>query len=178
MKKILSFIKHYANRKKKDLIWWAVLIVAVPVIGQWQTRDLLSKNQSAPSFKLHDIEGKEHSLSDYQGKPVVIYFFAPWCTVCKATSSNINYLRKLRASENLEVLVVGLSYSESDEVKEFVADHKLNKDGLTVLLGDDSVMDQYKIEAFPTFYFIDSKGSVTSTAIGYTTTAGLLFRSL
>lgn len=178
MKKIVSVIKKYVSQKKKDLIWWGVLIMAVPVIQYWQTRDLLSKNQTAPVFTLQDLSGKERSLSEYRGKPVVIYFFAPWCTVCKVSSSNIGYLRKLRDSDKLAILTVGLSFSEAGEIKSFAESHGLNNEVLPVLLGDQATADNYKIEAFPTFYFIDAEGRVTSTATGYSTTAGLFFRSL
>lgn len=42
-------------------------------------------NQLAPEFQLKDDTGKTHSLSDYRGKPVVLYFYpkddTPGCTV-------------------------------------------------------------------------------------------------
>ena len=45
---------------------------------------LIDPGKKAPSFTLRDQKGKEHSLSDYAGKPVVLYFYpkddTPGCT--------------------------------------------------------------------------------------------------
>lgn len=38
----------------------------------------------APAFSLPDLEGKMHSLADYQGKPIVLEWFNPHCPFVKA----------------------------------------------------------------------------------------------
>ncbi len=43
-----------------------------------------SIGQPAPAFHLPDLAGKTHSLSDYQGKPVVLEWFNPGCPFVKA----------------------------------------------------------------------------------------------
>jgi peroxiredoxin Q/BCP len=35
----------------------------------------ISAGEPAPEFTLEDEEGRMHSLSDYSGKPVVLYFY-------------------------------------------------------------------------------------------------------
>ena len=35
----------------------------------------LTSGENAPNFILNDQDGKQHQLSDYQGKKLVIYFF-------------------------------------------------------------------------------------------------------
>ena len=46
---------------------------------------LIDPGKKAPSFSLPDQEGKKHSLADYEGQPVVLYFYpkddTPGCTV-------------------------------------------------------------------------------------------------
>ena len=45
---------------------------------------MLKTGEKAPSFKLQDSEGKVHSLEEYQGKTIVVYFYpkddTPGCT--------------------------------------------------------------------------------------------------
>ena len=45
---------------------------------------LIDTGKKAPAFSLPDQSGKQHSLSDYSGQPVVIYFYpkddTPGCT--------------------------------------------------------------------------------------------------
>jgi hypothetical protein len=39
---------------------------------------LLQEGEPAPDFTLNDLDGLSHSLSDYQGKVVLLAFFASW----------------------------------------------------------------------------------------------------
>jgi len=45
---------------------------------------LIEPGKKAPSFSLKDQEGKTHKLSDYEGRPLVLYFYpkddTPGCT--------------------------------------------------------------------------------------------------
>ncbi|MDH4261935.1 MAG: TlpA family protein disulfide reductase [Spirochaetia bacterium] len=177
MNKLFLNLKSFITRNKRDVIWWSLLILAIPIIQHWQTRNLLSTKQTAPDFTLYDIDGNKHSLTDYRGKPVLIYFFAPWCTVCKATSSNLTYLRKIRGFDKLAILSVGMSYNDQNEIISFAKDHGLSNDQVPVLLDDNISGENYKVNSFPTFYFIDAKGQINSNLTGYTTTAGLFLRS-
>jgi hypothetical protein len=47
-----------------------------------------------------------------------------------------------------------------------------------VLLGDDTTQAAFAVTAFPTYYFVDARGRVTGSAVGYTTTLGLLWHLL
>jgi thioredoxin-related protein len=47
-----------------------------------------------------------------------------------------------------------------------------------VLLGDEETVRAFRVEAFPTTYFLDAEGRITGSVAGYTTTPGLLARLL
>jgi peroxiredoxin Q/BCP len=96
----------------------------------------------APPFSLYDSAGKSHSLSDYTGKWVVLYFYpkdeTPGCTV-EACS-----LRDAR-DELMEIgsEVIGVSRDDASSHEKFKANHSLN----FTLLSDPNhaVMDQYGV---------------------------------
>ena len=168
--------KKSPRRKALELGIQIVLVLAVIWgIGVWQGRHLLSDDEPAPAFSLRSLEGSEISLGDIAGKKVVIYFFAPWCTVCNYASHNIVALREARTDDELAILAVGLGWESEDDLRRFAADHELN---VPVLAGTDVVQRDYNITSFPTVYIIDEDGAVSDAVVGYTTELGLRLRSL
>jgi len=74
---------------------------------------MLAKGDSAPEFTLSDQEGKVHSLADYKGKWVLLYFYPKDFTygcITEACSLRDNF-EKLK--EKLEILGVSADSSES-----------------------------------------------------------------
>ena len=112
--------------------------------------------------------GIRHGL----GKPTVIVFWAPWCTVCGAESGTISSLRSYYR-DRVNVVSVALGYTKRAEVQKFIDDHKVD---YPVLLGHRGITQAYRIEAYPTLYILDSKGQITHSTTGFTTLPGLVWR--
>lgn len=151
------------------------MIVVLLVVTEWQGRHLLSRAAEAPSFTLESLQGEPVSLESARGKTVVLYFFAPWCSVCRYSSHNIRALRQARSDDEMAIYAVGLGYQRRSEVEQFAHEHQL---GVPVLLGNDQILERYNINSFPTIYVIDEQGQVQDRVIGYTTELGLRLRSL
>jgi peroxiredoxin Q/BCP len=68
----------------------------------------IEENIPAPDFKLNDENGVPHSLSDYRGKPVVLYFYpkddTPGCT-----TEACNFRDDYSAYEGSGVTILGIS---------------------------------------------------------------------
>ena len=141
----------------------------------WQNRGTLAAdNQSAPDFNLLALDGTEYQLSDYQGQEILVYFFAPWCSICRFSADNLNDLRAARSEDELVILMMALSYESRAEVEQFVADLELT---VPVLLGSEQQMQDYKITAFPTYYVVDEAGKLASRSMGYSTELGMRIRT-
>jgi peroxiredoxin Q/BCP len=79
---------------------------------------LIDEGKTAPAFSLNDQNGKTHRLSDYEGKPVILYFYpkddTPGCTKesC-AFRDNLPQFKKSKAA------VFGVSILDEASKKRF-----------------------------------------------------------
>lgn len=150
-----------------------ILILIVWGVSKWQGRNLVGQNDAAPEFSLKTLTGFEISSESLKGKKTVIYFFSPWCTVCRLSSGNITALKN--SGKDINIIAIALSWEKPDEVKSFTKEHNLD---VPVILGDNLIGEKYKIEAFPTIYILDENGRVINSLAGYTTEIGLRLRLL
>jgi peroxiredoxin len=123
----------------------------------------------APQFELLDVEGKRKGLSDYQGKPVVLVFWADWCPDCKAIIPELNLMH------GRDVTVVGVNLMETRE--RTVA--AIRRDGIRypVLLDrDGSVGRTYGVQAIPNIFILDEAGQVLEHAYTLPTMESLEWR--
>ena len=79
---------------------------------------------SAPSFKLQDQNGDWHTLGDYKGKYVVLFFYpkdgTPGCT-----TEACNFRDNIFAFDDLNTQILGISLDDVDSHKEFSEKYSL-----------------------------------------------------
>ncbi len=172
-KKLVKYVKAH---KWASILFEASIIVLVLLLFSWfQNRGTLAAdNTMAPDFTLQSLTGETVQLSKLKGKKVLIYFFAPWCKICHMSGGNLNDLRKARSEDELEILVVGLSYEFNAEIQDFANELQLT---MPVLYGNEQQMIDYKIKGFPTYFVIDEEGKVTHRSVGYSTELGMRLRT-
>lgn len=153
-----------------------IVVLVVAGVQAWRARDLLPADQrtAAPGFLLVDLDGRPWSNADLAGKPAVIYFFAPWCAVCAASSPQLRWFHRWRG-DAVQVLMIGLDYATPAELHEYARKHALT---MPVLAGTPSTGVAYRIHGYPTYYVIDAQGRIARRDAGLTTVVGLWFRTL
>ncbi|GEM_PF-563657 len=140
------------------------LVLSVP------TPTPLSAGEAAPAFSLSGLEGKPHSLDDYQGKRVVLNFWASWCAPCRTEMPLLE--ATFKRLENSGVVVIGVNYAEEAlPVRQYVGE--LNITFPILLDVDRFVFDKYGVTGLPTTFFIDSKGKMRAKYIGMLTPEAL-----
>ncbi len=90
----------------------------------------LEINQLAPNFKLFNTEKKEISLSDYNGKNVVILFF-PLAFTSTCTAELCHIRDNYTIYENLNAVILGISVDSLFTLGKFKEEQKLNFDLLS-----------------------------------------------
>jgi peroxiredoxin len=152
-------------------------IVAVIFFGglTWQTRNMLPTNgQYAPPLTGATLDGELYDLEGAGARPVLVYFFAPWCRICAASAGNLNRLRRWRDPSDIEIIAVALDWDTAAEVREYVERHDLN---ITVVLGDPGVSRRWQISAFPSYYVLDDEHRIVRRDVGYSSQLGLWLRA-
>ena len=119
----------------------------------------------APNFQLPNLGGQSVSLSDFQGKPVLINFWASWCPPCRIEMPYIQEVFEEWSGQGLVVLAINIGESSS-KVKEFMENHALSFPVLLDMQG--KVAEQYNvlIWGIPTTFFIDKDGIIQAIRVG------------
>jgi peroxiredoxin len=123
------------------------------------------RGQIAPDFTLLDLEGQPVSLSEWQGRPVLINFWATWCGPCKIEMPVIQAAYKDHQEDGLMVLAVAVDDSAKN-VRRFFEEHSLT---FQPLMDDGEVSRAYQVFGLPTSFFVRPDGIITDVHAGMLT---------
>ncbi|ASA22959.1 redoxin domain-containing protein [Paenibacillus donghaensis] len=121
------------------------------------------EGSNAPSFELLGLDGKTHTLEEYEGKAVVLNFWGSWCAPCVKEMPALQ--TQWEKWKDQDVVIVGVNVGEDQMtvenfVKQVAIDFPIVMDP-----GRDAVRS-YGISPLPTTFFINAKGKVDSIHIG------------
>ena len=151
-------------------------VIVLSGVYAFQSRNLLPADaRLAPALSGPTLNGASFNLHEDDTPATLVYFFAPWCKICAASSGNIDMLRGIRDERQLRVLMVALEWQSIDEVQDYADRHDIS---VPIVLGDRKTASDWNIYAFPTYYVLNGSRQIVSRDLGYSTLAGLWWRSL
>lgn len=130
----------------------------------------LAQGDIPPDFELMTLDGEKIRLSDFNGKKVILNFWATWCPPCRAEMPHMeNFYEKNAEKMNVEIIAVNLTAEERggngpEKVKKFIEEY-----GITFHVPLDEtgeVADKYRIIPIPTSYLIGTNGVVQKKILG------------
>lgn len=164
------------SRHRRLALWVLVLAVAaggasaaLRFTGGGTTAE--ASGRPAPAFDLPGVregEGRVR-LADFRGRPVVVNFFASWCTPCKREMPAFARLSRQLAGR---VAFVGIDHQDSRRL----ARRLLEETGVDYPAGydpDGRTAVDYRIIGMPTTVFISPDGRMLASHAGEIAAADL-----
>ena len=150
------------NRWYSWLIYIVIFLLIMLAANMWKTRNITSGNLSELGGVLMD--GSEFTISEFSGKPVLIYFWATWCPICNMVNGSVQSI-----SEDYPVISVA-SWSQG-EVKAYMHENQLT---FPVLLDNTGEMAQtFGLKGVPISFILNPNGEIKFVESGYSTETGL-----
>lgn len=126
--------------------------------------DVLPKEGAlAPDFLLETLDGDELRLSDLRGQPLVVNFWATWCSPCRKEIPELVAAYDRFRDEGL--VIIGVNLQESEGIIRRYADD-FGMEFPIVIDRRGKVADQYRLLGLPMTFFVDREGVVQSVFIG------------
>jgi len=163
---------------KKEKLFIIVLAAVLLFGGAFKLYDELTKEHTvdaaggenqkvlAEDFTVYDKEGNEVKLSDYIGKPIVMNFWASWCTPCQIEMPEFDKVYQ-ELGEEVEFLMINMTASGGETVDR--AQAFVDNGGYSFPIVFDTEHDAaatYGASALPTTFFIDKDGYVVNQIVG------------
>ena len=141
-------------------VLWAISAF-YPVVYKYSLSNTsLAIGGKAPDFELTTLKGDTITLSQFQGRPVLLTFGATWCPDCRVEAPLLEELHKKHPE--LVILLVD-SGETSKAVQQFVDEFNITHE--VALDPDKEVMRLYEVFAIPTELFIDKDGIIQAKII-------------
>jgi peroxiredoxin len=122
-------------------------------------------------FETVDLEGKPFHLGAYQGKVILLNFWATWCAPCRIEMPDFVKLQAELGSRGLQIVGVSTDLEGEEVVRPFVAEM-----GITypVVVDIGEIAEMYGgVYALPTTVIIDRQGDIHRKVTGMMTEAEL-----
>jgi peroxiredoxin len=169
MAQLVSRVKQlWQNKWFNNGVWLIAFIVLYLLLRPLMQGDVV--REQAPDFSATTLSGKQIRLSDYQGQPVLVHFWATWCPICEFSRDGIEDI-----SQDYAVLNIATQSGDRQALLAYAEQHGMNPDNI-VLDEDGSLFNLYGARAVPADFIINSQGQVEFVEVGLSSSWGLRLR--
>ncbi len=153
---------------------FVIIIIALIALGTGilthritaQPQDQNKQTTGLPDITLPDLEGNQRSLSEWQGKVIVLNFWATWCSPCRKEIPEFIELQKQFGDKGLQF--IGIAVEELEPAKEYSNHAGIN---YPILIGQPTAINfsvplGNMISTVPFTVIFDRQGNVVHKQLG------------
>jgi len=123
----------------------------------------------APEISAQLLNGNPVLLSQYRGKPLLLHFWASWCSICNIEHDSIQSL-----SQSYPLISVAMASGDVLQVQEYMTSNSLTFP--TIADANSAISRKFGVTAVPANFILNPQGKIVFTETGYTSEWGLRLR--
>ena len=120
-----------------------------------------------PQIRFTDGEGRDLSLADFRGKPIILNIWATWCGPCRKEMPTLEHLQIMLGRSNILVLALSIDRQGASVIKQFYGELGLIALGIYVDTSGKVSRDLNTV-GIPTTLLIDRDGHEIGRQVGPT----------
>jgi len=156
------------NKWVKFALEIAIIIAIIFAVRSWQQRNLVEG--IAPSFQSILLDGKTINLEDFNGKPLLLHFWADWCPFCKLEEGSIS-----RIKNDWPVLTIAYQSGGEKNVAKHMKERNIQS-WPTIVDQNGQLADLFGVTVVPTSIILDGEKNIRFSEVGLTSEWGLRLR--
>ena len=165
------------TQQRKGWLGWmkelAILLLLTIVVGWgidlWRSQKMASG--AAPEIIAQSVYGETLDLSAMsQEQPVMVYFWATWCSVCNTVSPSVDLI-----SDHYQVVTIALTSGRNERLQQYLNAKEYSFDVVNDPKAE--ISRRWGVSVTPTIFVID-KGEISSVTTGFTSPMGMWLRLL
>jgi len=162
-------VRRFRLRKRwqRWLLEGVLVVLVILAVRAWQQHGLATAQ--APPLAGIGVTGEPLELARLRGRPVLLHFWATWCSICRLEEESIDAIARDHA-----VLTVAMQSGEAETLASYLQEAGLR---FPVLPDPDGrLAARYGVRTVPATFILDPEGRIRFREVGYTTGWGLRLR--
>lgn len=133
--------------------------------GDMKKLEVHAEPKAVPDIAFKDADGKEHRISDYRGKYLVVNFWATWCAPCRKEMPTLDRLQAEMGGDDLQVLPIATIRNTLPAVKRFFAEDGIK--ALPILIDPQAELaHRMGVMGLPVTVIVNPEGQEIGRLIG------------
>jgi len=166
---MLNIKKIYPKNKFFKILLQIVFVFIVYIlIRTWQSVDNIQGQ--APVILATTLTNENIDSREFQGKPLLIHFWATWCPICQFENNNIANL-----ANDYQVITIASWSGGDNQVRQYLNDESLDFP-IVIVDEDGEWANVFSVKGVPNSFIVDAEGEIQFIEKGYTSEYGLRLR--